>query len=122
VAPGDFFVCNSIWLLDDYDEGNGTTRCIPGSHMSAKLPQDVLVDPAAPQWNEVKLVAPAGSVMIFNSHTWHGGTRNIGDRRRRGLHSYFCRRDQVQQLDQRKYIRQETYDRLSPAAQVILDV
>ena len=109
-------------LLDDYDEGNGTTRCIPGSHLSAKLPQDVLIDPAAPQWNEVKLVAPAGSVMIFNSHTSHGGTRNTSNRRRRGLHSYFCRRDQVQQLDQRKYVRQMTYDRLSPAARVILDL
>jgi ectoine hydroxylase-related dioxygenase (phytanoyl-CoA dioxygenase family) len=122
VAPGDFFVCNSIWLLDDYDGDNGATRCIPGSHLSGKLPQDVLLDPAATQWNEVKLVAPTGCVMIFNSHTWHGGTLNRSNRRRRGLHSYFCRRDQQQQLDQRKYIRPETRARLSPAGCYILDV
>jgi hypothetical protein len=38
------------------------------------------------------------------------------------LHSYFCRRDQPQQLDQRAYIRPETYQRLSEAARSILDV
>jgi ectoine hydroxylase-related dioxygenase (phytanoyl-CoA dioxygenase family) len=122
VEPGDFYVCNSIWLLDDYDPGNGTTRCIPGSHLAGRTPQEVLKDPAAPQWNEAKLIAPAGSVMIFNSHTWHGGTTNTSGRRRRGLHSYYCRRDQKQQLDQRKYVRPETYNRLSPAGRYILDV
>jgi hypothetical protein len=38
------------------------------------------------------------------------------------MHSYFCRRDQTQQLDQRQYIRPETYARLSEAARYILDV
>ena len=53
---------------------------------------------------------------------WHGGTLNSTDRPRRALHSYFCRRDQPQQLDQRAYIRPETYERLSEAARYILDI
>ena len=71
------------------------------------------------------IVAPtgkAGTVVIFNSHTWHGGTLNRTDRPRRGLHSYFTRRGFQQQLDQKAYIRPETYERLSPAARFILDV
>ena len=71
---------------------------------------------------EVQLIAPAGTVVVFNSHLWHGGTRNDSGRPRRALHSYFTRRANGQQLDQKKYIRPETLAHLSPAARFILDV
>jgi ectoine hydroxylase-related dioxygenase (phytanoyl-CoA dioxygenase family) len=122
VEPGHYFVCNSIWLLDDFTQSNGATRVIPGSHRSGKMAKDVMADPTQSQPNEVLLMAPAGTVVIFNSHTWHGGTLNRTDRPRRAMHSYFTRRDQTQQLDQKAYIRPETYQRLSPAARFILDV
>jgi ectoine hydroxylase-related dioxygenase (phytanoyl-CoA dioxygenase family) len=122
VTPGDYFVCNSIWLLDDFTETNGATRVVPGSHRSGKMPRDVQPNPKNPYEGEIKLLAPAGTVVIFNSHTWHGGTLNTSPNRRRAMHSYFCRRDQKQQLDQRSYIRPETYNRLSEAARYILDV
>jgi ectoine hydroxylase-related dioxygenase (phytanoyl-CoA dioxygenase family) len=122
VAPGDFYVCNSIWLLDDFTEENGATRVVPGTHLSGQMAREAMTDPKAAHPREQKLLAPAGTVVIFNSHVWHGGTLNRTDRPRRALHSYFCRRDQPQQLDQRKYIRPETYQRLSEAARYILDV
>jgi ectoine hydroxylase-related dioxygenase (phytanoyl-CoA dioxygenase family) len=122
VAPGDYYVCNSIWLLDDFTEHNGATRVVPGSHRSGKAARDELADPKAAHPHEIRLLAPAGTVVIFNSHVWHGGTLNTTDHPRRALHSYFCRRDQPQQLDQRRYIRPATYDRLSQAARHILDV
>ncbi len=121
-TPGDYYVCNSIWLLDDFTEANGSTRVVPGTHRSGKVPKDDMPDPKEAHPDEVLLLAPAGTVVIFNSHTWHGGTLNRTDNRRRAMHSYFCRRDQTQQLDQQKYIRDETYQRLSPAARYILDV
>ena len=68
-----------------------------------------------------QLTAPAGTVVVFNSHLWHGGTQNRSDRARRALHSYFARRSRGQQLDQKKYARPETLARLSPAARFILD-
>ena len=122
VAPNDYFVCNSIWLLDDFTASNGATRIIPGSQRSGKVPRDVMPDPSQPHPDEILLTAPAGTVVIFNSHTWHGGTLNTTDRPRRAMHSYFTRRDQQQQLDQKAYIRPDTYQRLSPAARFILDV
>jgi ectoine hydroxylase-related dioxygenase (phytanoyl-CoA dioxygenase family) len=122
VAPNDYYVCNSIWLLDNFTEANGATRVVPGTHRSGRVPQDEMTDPKEAHPNETLLLAPAGTVVIFNSHTWHGGTLNRTDKRRRAMHSYFCRRDQTQQLDQQKYIRDETYARLSPAARYILDV
>lgn len=122
VPPGDFYVCNSIWLLDDFTADNGATRVVPGTHNSGSTPKQQMADPKAAHPDEVKLLAPAGTVVIFNSHTWHGGTLNTTDRRRRALHSYFCRRDQPQQLDQRRFIRPETLARLSDADRVVLDV
>jgi len=79
-------------------------------------------DPGATHPDEVRLIAPAGTVVVFNSHLWHGGTQNRSDQPRRALHSYFTRRANGQQLDQKKYIRPETLAPLSPAARYILDV
>ena len=119
---GDFRVCNSIWLLDDFSPANGATRIVPGTHLLEKLPADVLQDPWAPHPEEIILEAPAGSVVIFNSHAWHGGTNNGTNRPRRAIHSYFCRRDMPQQIDQKRYILQETRERVGAAACSVLDV
>lgn len=122
VTPDNFRVCNSIWLLDDFTTENGPTRVVPGSHLFGRLPKEEMPDPAAPHPNEKLLLAPAGTVVIFNSHLWHGGTLNRSDAQRRALHSYFCRRSERQQLDQIRYVRPETRGRLSPAARYVLGV
>ncbi|MDA0334081.1 MAG: phytanoyl-CoA dioxygenase family protein [bacterium] len=122
VQPGDYYVCNSIWLLTDFTEENGATRVVPGSNRSGQHPKDALADATAPHPDQKILTAPAGTVVIFNSHTWHGGTLNRTATPRYGLHSYFTRRDQKQQTDQQKFIRPESYNRLSEAARTILDV
>ena len=122
VGLGPYQVCNSIWLLDDFTEENGATRVVPGSHRRTVRVRDELPDPLAAHPDQITLTAPAGTVIVFNSHLWHGGTRNNTDRPRRALHSYFTRRGNGQQLNQREYIRPETRARLSPAAAFILDV
>ena len=122
VEPGDYKVCNSIWLLDDFSRENGATRIVPGTHLNGRLPQDELADQLAPHPDQMLIEAPAGSVFIFNSHTWHGGTDNHSEWPRRAIHSYFCRKDQPQQIDQQRYILKETIERLSSAAIDILDV
>jgi len=122
VPAGDYQVCNSIWLIDDFTPGNGPTRLVPGSHRSEQLPGQVMADPWAPYPGEVQLLGQAGTVVVFNAHLWHGGTLNTTRRPRRALHSYFCRRGRKQQLDQRAYLRPETLARLSPAARHILGV
>jgi len=120
VAAGSYTVCNSIWLLDDFSKENGATRIVPGTHQDGRLPQDVLNDPFEPHPDEIIIEAKAGSVYIFNSHAWHGGTTNNTNSSRRAIHSYFCRFDQPQQVDQSRYIKKETLERLSPSATEIL--
>jgi len=33
-----YWVCNSIWMLDDFTKENGATRCVPGSHRWGRAP------------------------------------------------------------------------------------
>lgn len=122
VEQGDYKVCNSIWLLDDFSAANGATRLVAGSHLWGKVPADVMENPEDPHPQEMILEAPAGTVVIFNSHTWHGGTTNTTSAPRRAIHSYFCRGDQPQQLDHQRYINAETRERISPSMRALLAV
>lgn len=122
VADGDFHIMNSMWCLDDFTDKNGATRCVPGSHRSGRSPMDDLGDPTLDHPDQILLTAPAGSVIIFNAHLWHGATLNTTDQRRRGMTMSYARRDEPQQLDQKAYLRTVVHDRLSPAARYLLDV
>jgi len=122
VLADQYKVCNSIWLLDDFNVENGATRLVPGSQLKGKLPQDEMEDPLATHPDEIIIEATAGTVIIFNSHVWHGGTVNYSNKPRRAIHSYFCAHDQPQQLDQSKYIKEESKKWLGKDAVALLDV
>ena len=122
IAKGGYKVCNSIWLLDDFTKDNGATRIVPRTHKSSILPDEAMDDTSKSHPDEIKIIAPAGSVFIFNSHVWHGGTTNRTSHPRRSIHSYFCTSDQPQQVDQKRYITKETKDRIGLRSQEILDV
>lgn len=122
-TPGEWQVCNSIWLLDDFTLHNGATRVVGGSHLRGdELPSDSMADTTAAHPEEELLLAPAGTVVIFNSHVWHGGTLNTTALRRRAMHSYWTRRNQPPQLEQQAYLQPETNARLSDAERFLLDV
>jgi len=99
-----YWVCNTVWLLDDFTEENGALRAVPGSHRWGRLPQDVLDDPLAPHPDETLLTGRAGDVMVMNAHLWHGGTANRTDRARRAVHVFYCRRDKPQQQYQKQLV------------------
>jgi Phytanoyl-CoA dioxygenase (PhyH) len=115
-----FWVCNTLWMLDDFTAENGSLRAVPGSHRAGRLPQDVLADPRAPHPGEVLVTGRAGDVVIMNAHLWHAGTANRTHDRRLALHAFYCRSDKPQQLYQRRWLRPETQAALSPAARAIL--
>ena len=113
-------VCNVIWVLDDFTTTNGAPRYVPGSHRSGQLPQKVLVDPSAPQPDEVLLTAQAGTVVVMNAHLWHGGTANRSDKPRLALHSFYCRRDLPQQQYQKRLLQPQVQQQLSPQLRWLL--
>lgn len=115
-----YWVCNALWMLDDFTADNGALRVVPGSHRSGRRPQDVLADPRAPHPNEVLVTGRAGDVVVMNSHLWHGGTANRTDGRRLALHAFYCRADKPQQQYQKALLRPETQARLDAQARALL--
>jgi ectoine hydroxylase-related dioxygenase (phytanoyl-CoA dioxygenase family) len=121
VADGSgFWVCNAIWLLDDFTAENGATRIVPGSQNWRKIPQQELADPAEPHPDEVLVLGQAGTVVVMNTHAWHGGTANRTGHPRRALHAFYVRGDKPQQQYQKALLRPETQARLSPELRRIL--
>jgi len=112
-----YWVCNSVWMLDDFTEENGATRMVPGSHRWRTLPPPEMYDPH-PQQQLV--TGRAGTVVIMNSHMWHGGTANRTGAPRRAIHSYYTRWDKPQQQWQKQWLSAETQKRLSAEARKIL--
>jgi ectoine hydroxylase-related dioxygenase (phytanoyl-CoA dioxygenase family) len=115
-----YWVCNTIWLLDEFTSENGATRVIPGSQKWRQLPQEALADPLASHPEEKLLLAPAGSVVVMNTHAWHGGTANRTAAPRRALHAFYCRSDKPQQQYQKRLLRPGTQARLSPELRRLL--
>jgi ectoine hydroxylase-related dioxygenase (phytanoyl-CoA dioxygenase family) len=115
-----YWVCNTVWMLDDFTTQNGAIRMVPGSHRSGKLPQDVLPDPKAVHPDEVLLTGAAGTVVVMNAHMWHGGTANRTGAPRRALHAFYCRWDKPQQQYQKAMLSPEVQAGLSPELRELL--
>jgi hypothetical protein len=97
-----FWVCNSVWMLDDFTPENGPIRMVPGSHHWGRLPQEALPDPVAPHPAEVILTGKAGTVVVMNSHLC------------------FCRRDRPQQQYQKQLLSPVVQRSLSPELRHLL--
>ncbi len=108
-----FWVCNSVWMLDDFTPQNGALRAVPGSHHWRRLPGDALADPRAPHPDEALLTGAAGDVLVMNAHMWHGGLANTTAAPRTAVHVFFVRRDKPQQQYQKQLLRPETQAALS---------
>jgi ectoine hydroxylase-related dioxygenase (phytanoyl-CoA dioxygenase family) len=108
-------VCNSVWMLDDFTEHNGALRIVPGSHKWGRLPE-----PGAKPSEEMLVTGKAGTVVVMNSHMWHGGSENFTDTQRRAMHVYYTRGDKPQQQYQKRFVRTEVQQRLSPLGRRLL--
>ncbi|MBI1982608.1 MAG: phytanoyl-CoA dioxygenase family protein [Acidobacteria bacterium] len=115
-----YWVCNTVWMLDDFTSENGAIRAIPGSHQWRKLPQHALEDPRAPHPEELLVTGKAGTVVVMNAHMWHGGTANRTSAHRRAMHAFYTRWDKPQQQYQKKLLRPEVQRRLSPELRKLL--
>jgi ectoine hydroxylase-related dioxygenase (phytanoyl-CoA dioxygenase family) len=118
-APSELFsIVTALWLLDDFTPNNGATRLIPGSHLVPRpLPKSMMA-PASRHPDQRLIIAKAGSVLVFNGHLWHSGTRNETNGPRRALQCQFLRRDLIRFAN----TTPEVPERLAPAAQYILGV
>lgn len=112
-----YWVCNTLWMLDDFTVENGATRMIPRSHAWRRLPDAGIAD-ATP--GEELVTGKAGTVVIMNAHMWHGGTANRTARCRRALHAFYTRSDKPQQQYQKALLSAETVAALTPLQRRVL--
>jgi ectoine hydroxylase-related dioxygenase (phytanoyl-CoA dioxygenase family) len=123
-----YWVCNSVWLLDDFTLDNGALRVVPGSHRWGRLPPRATSDgntsPAADPSHfpstETLVTAPAGSVVVMNAHLWHGGSANKTPSPRSAVHAFYCRWDKPQQQYQKRLVPAEVQRGLSPELRGLL--
>lgn len=80
-----FWVTTAICMLDEFANGNGQTRVVRGTHLRTDEMSKALRDPSGHHPEEVFITGAAGSVLVFNGHLWHSGTRNNSTRPRRAL-------------------------------------
>ena len=115
-----YWVCNTVWMLDDFTLENGPTRMVPGSHRWRQRPQDVVADPLAPHPDEIMLTGKAGTIAVMNAHLWHGGTANRTSKPRLAMHAFYCRRDTPQQQYQKRLLGADLQASLTPELRDIL--
>ncbi len=77
----------NAWIIDDFTVDNGATHVVPKSHLSRKKPGWGYDDIE----NEIILSAPAGSLAMWTSHTWHKSGENITNTPRRAILGYYIR-------------------------------
>ena len=106
----------NAWMLDDFTADNGATRVVPRSHKLRKKPA------WAPQQErqEAILTAPAGSVAVWLSNTWHRSGPNTTDRPRRALLGYYSRSWVKPFSDYRTCFPERKLAGLSPALRYLL--
>jgi ectoine hydroxylase-related dioxygenase (phytanoyl-CoA dioxygenase family) len=115
-----YWVCNTVWMVDDFTPENGALRLVPGSHRWGRLPQAVLAEPTAPHPEEMLVTGTSGTVVVMNSHLWHGGTANRTAVPRTALHAFYCRRDKPQQQYQKQLLSAEVQRSLTSELREIL--
>lgn len=115
-----FQIINSIWMLDDLTPENGATRIVPGTHKLIQVVPKGMANPDGHHPQEQFVTAPAGSVLIFNSHLWHSGMRNNSSRSRRVLLCNFVRSDNVGYMSSQTEVFSSTIDDLVPAVRYLI--
>ncbi len=69
---------SAMWCVSEFTRDNGPLRVVPGSHLPGRAPEfEWYSGGMGPHDDEVKIVAPEGSVVLFNNaDLWHSGTFN----------------------------------------------
>ena len=81
-----------IWYLTTVDADSGGTWVVPGSHRDARNPRGPAdgICVAAPIPGELQVSAPAGSVYIQDSRSWHSSPMHNTGRRRIAVVNRWC--------------------------------
>ena len=114
--PDVVLAVQTAWMLDDFTPENGATRVVPGSHRTLKKPAWGY----EPMDGETVLTAPAGSLALWLSHTWHRVGTNVTDVPRRAIIGYFSQAWVKPFSDYTRSVPSDVMRRYSPRARYLL--
>jgi len=83
---GNIAEANIMWMITDFEEANGATRLVPGSHLSGRQPDPQIPHPIA----TVAATGAAGTAFAFDGRLWHGGAANHTATARYGVTTAGC--------------------------------
>ena len=115
-ASEPFGIVTTLWMIDDFTPDNGATRIVPRSHLSLSPPPRALADPGSHHKDEFVVTGSAGTVLLFNGHLWHSGTKNRSGARRRAVQLLFAAHDAAWHVDTPPQVPEG----LAPAARALL--
>ena len=81
--PRPRFGVSTIWAFDDFTEYNGATEVIPGSHRWSE-------DRQPREAEAIKVLIPAGSVIVFDGALVHRGGANTSHADRLAITPQYC--------------------------------
>lgn len=85
---------NAFIAIDDFTAATGGTWFVPHSHHQPNMPSPQYIEQ-----NQVQIIAPAGSVVFFDSTVWHRAGHNTSGRVRRAINQIYTRPFIKQQID-----------------------
>lgn len=114
VLNGYLVSINLMFAVDEFREDNGATLYLPGSHQKEGL------DVAALEATAVKATCPAGSMILFDSTTWHAAGANSSGKDRLAMNHQFTRSYVKQQVDYVRALGDELVLNQPPRTQQLL--
>lgn len=106
---------NAFFAIDDFTEENGATLVVPGSHQRGCPPPASYMEKCA-----VPAIAPAGSMLLFDSTLWHAAGENRSGADRLALNHQFTRSFFKQQIDYVRALGEECVLAQPPRTQQLL--
>jgi len=112
----------AIWMLDEFSLASGATAFVPGSHLFAKSPKQVLTDLNASHPDEIIIEGQPGDVLVFNGHCWHAGRPNQTGNHRRAVLVHYLRADVPRPENRRQHLDAEHAAALTSRERELLGV
>ncbi len=107
--PDRVINCNMHFMLTDYTKDDGSISFVPGSHKWRRQ----VTAAEAEKWKDeaVAVEAPAGSMVVWGNHTWHGSYPKKTPGLRMTLQCEYMRRRLQPEEAYRETVTQEALDR-----------
>lgn len=81
-------MATACWVCDEFTKDNGATMVIPGSHIHKCPPPSSIIESKE---GMRPVIAPKGSIVIWNGSVWHGGLARKTPGQRVVLHMTYSR-------------------------------